>query len=176
MTRRPVLLALLIGAGLHAGTAAQDVSTEYRVKAAFLYNFVKFVEWPSRVATGPITLCVAGRNPFGNVLDDIVRFEMVNGRPLESRVILEPDPSCHVVFIPGGVNTGAYLRASRGIPTLTVGEGARFIEQGGIVRFYLDNGTVRFAINRDGAERAGLRISSRLLQLARIEPNPGEAP
>jgi hypothetical protein len=80
------------------------------------------------------------------------------------------------VFIPTGVNTGAYLRASRGTPTLTVGDGARFIEQGGIVRFYLDNGTVRFAINRDGAERAGLRISSRLLQLARIEPNPGEAP
>ena len=176
MTHRPLLVALLVGAGLHTAPTAQDVSTEYRVKAAFLYNFVKFVEWPSRVATGPLTLCVAGRNPFGSALADIVRGETVGRRPLESRVILEPDPACHVVFIPEGANTAAYLRATRGTPTLTVGDATSFIEQGGLVRFYLDNGTVRFAINRDGAERAGLRISSRLLQLARIEPNRGEAP
>ena len=170
MRRLPLTVLLIATAQLLP--SAQEVSKEYRVKAAFLYNFVKFVEWPPRAASGPIMICVAGRNPFGNVLADTVRGEVVAGRTLDARVILEPDDGCHVVFIPDGANARAYLRAARGQPVLTVGETPGFIEQGGLIRFYLDGGTVRFEIHRDGADRAGLRISSRLLQLARIVTAP----
>ena len=155
--------------------AAQRISREYEVKAAFLYNFMKFVEWPTRSAAGPLVICVAGVNPFGRVLADTVLGESVNGRAIDARVILEPDSACHVVFTPRGANTGAYLKAARGQAVLTVGESEGFIQQGGIVRFFLEGGQVRFEINREAADRAGLRISSRLLQLARLTPS-GENP
>ena len=170
MTRRFLAGLLLVTAA--PSLAAQEVSKEYRVKAAFLYNFVKYVEWPAHAATGPIVICVAGRNPFGNLLADTVRGETVAGRTLDARVILEPEAGCHVIFVPSGANAPAYLRSARSAPALTVGEANDFIEQGGLVRFYLDGGTVRFEINREAADRSGLRISSRLLQLARIVTAP----
>ena len=147
---------------------AQAVSEEYRVKAAYLYNFVKYVEWPAEAGTGPVTICVAGRNPFGTVLQTLVRGERIGGRPIETRVILEPEPGCHVIFVPDGSATRAYLQGATGMPVLTVGESTTFIEQGGIANFYLERRNVRFEINPMAAERAGIRISARLLQLARI--------
>lgn len=171
MRRRAAIVLLVTAAAV--SPRAQDVPPEYRVKAAFLYNFVKFVEWPAAESSAAIAICVAGRNPFGSLLDTLVRGEAINGRRLETRVILEPDPACDVVFIPDGAATTVYLRAARGHPILTVGETGGFIAQGGIARFYIDGGNVRFEINRGAAERAGLRISSRLLQLARIVDDRG---
>jgi hypothetical protein len=150
-----------------AALCAQDVPLEYRVKAAYLFNFAKFVEWPAGVATGPITICVAGRNVFGESLAETVSGETVNGRPFVVRVILEPAPGCHIIFAPRGAAAAAYLRASQSTPALTVGESPDFIEQGGIVNFMVEGANVRFEINPEAAERAGLRISSRLLRLAR---------
>jgi hypothetical protein len=154
---------------LIASTAlcGQEVPLEYRVKAAYLFNFAKFVEWPGAAAIGPITICVAGRNVFGESLTETVSGESANGRPFTVRVILEPEPGCHILFVPRGAAAVAYLRASQGTPTLTVGESPGFIEQGGIVNFTLEGANVRFEISSDAAERAGLRISSRLLRLAR---------
>ena len=145
---------------------AQDVSLEYRVKATFLYNFVKYIEWPAAARGGPLRLCVAGRNPFGTALEDTIRDEVVNGRPLVMRVILEPEPGCHVLFVPEGAASTAYLRAARGTPTLTVGESSDFLTRGGIINFVSDGRHVRFAISTPAAEQAQLHISSRLLQLA----------
>jgi hypothetical protein len=153
-------------------SAAQTVSAEYGVKAAYLYNFVKFVEWPDRAATGPMVICVAAHNPFGDVLADTVRGESVNGRPLEVRLILAPEPACHVVFIPAGAPP-AYLRSARATPTLTVGEDQDFILQGGIIGFFLEAGNVRFEIDNDAAEHAELKISSRLLRLRRTPSHRG---
>ena len=146
---------------------------EYRVKAAYLFNFAKFVEWPQTAAAGPLTICVAGRNVFGEVLSDTVRGETINGRPLAVRVILEPEPGCHIIFVPRGAAVPAYLRAARSSPTLTVGESPDFIAQGGIVNFTLD-GAQRAVRNRCGRPRSvsGLRISSRLLRLARGSGRP----
>jgi hypothetical protein len=146
---------------------AQEVPLEYRVKAAYLFNFVKFVEWPAAAAGGPITICVAGRNVFGDVLDQTIRGETIDGRPLTSRVLLEPADGCHVLFAPRGAAARAYLQAARGEPVLTVGESADFIANGGMVNFILDGGNVRFEIEARRAEAAGLRVSSRLLRLAR---------
>lgn len=146
---------------------AEEVSLEYRLKAGYLFNFVKFVEWPPEADSGQLTICVAGRNPFGNVLAEIVRGETVNGRELVTRVILTPDPGCHVVFVPHDVVSTPYLRAARGSPTLTVGETPGFIAQGGIVNFVREEGKVRFQISAPAADRAALRISSHLLRLGR---------
>ncbi len=170
--RRLITLAVLLLAT--SGVGAQDVTREYQVKAAFLYNFAKFVEWPASALTGALTICIAGRNPLGTFLDETVDGETVGGRPIRTRIILEPEPGCHVMFIPDGAAATAYLRASRTAPTLTIGETPAFISQGGIISFFVENGKVRFEINPQAAERAQLRVSSRLLQLSRIQIAPGD--
>jgi hypothetical protein len=168
VARRAVRKACTVAILLLAGVAVQPqaVSLEYQLKAGYLFNFVKFVEWPAEDA-GPLTICVAGRNPFGDVLADIVSDESVDGRRLSTRVIHTPEPGCHVVFVPEDVATTPYLRAARGSPTLTVGETPGFIARGGIVNFVLEEGKVRFEMNAEAADRAQLRISSHLLRLAR---------
>jgi hypothetical protein len=166
------LAVVLVVIAATAALPAQDVPIEYRVKAAYLFNFAKFVEWPSSAGDGPLTICVAGRNVFGDVLADTVRGELIGNRAIVSRVILEPEPGCHIVFVPRGAATPAYLKAARTTPVLTVGEASDFIEQGGIATFLIQGGNVRFAIDASAAERAGLRISSRLLRLSR-DPRGG---
>jgi len=157
-----VILALAIGIG---PAATQDISLEYRVKAAYLYNFVKFVQWPQDARGGPVNICIAGRNPFGTVLAETINEESIDGRMLTSRVILEPEPDCHVLFVPEGAS-GAYLRAARGTSTLTVGETDNFLDEGGVITFVKEGRNVRFAISTEAADQAKLRVSSRLLQLA----------
>lgn len=164
--RRIAVVALL--AAVVPGALAQTVSEESRVKAAYLYNFLKLVEWPPEAAAGPLVICVAGRNPFGTVLHDLVRGEVVNGRRVEARVILEPEPGCHLLFVPDGAAMRAYLRGASGLPVLTVGESPAFMDEGGMARFYLERGNVRFEINPAATQRARLYVSARLLQLARL--------
>ena len=169
-----VITTVVIAATTIANTRAQDVALEYRVKAAYLYNFVKYVEWPGK-GRSSILICIAGQNPFGDELTLLIRNERVHGLPLAAEVILEPRADCDVLFTPKTSNVPAYLRTAVGMPTLTVGETDRFLEQGGIVRFVAAGRNVRFEINPVAADRAKLRISSRLLQLARIvEPESDE--
>ena len=146
---RRLALALLVAISGIA-PAAQEISLEYRVKAAYLYNFVKYVEWPDS-GRDSILICVAGQNPFGTLLDQILRNERIRGKSLRSEVILEPRPDCDVLFTPRTSNVTAYLRAAAGLPVLTVGESPRFLEAGGIVNFVLDGTSVRFEINRMAA-------------------------
>jgi hypothetical protein len=172
MTR--LVLASLSLIIVEAALSAQTPTPEYRVKAAHLLNFARYVEWPEgRLGDGPLTICVAGRNPFGTVLKQAADGETVDGRRVAVRVILEPDSGCHVTFVPEGAAAAAYLRAARGRPTLTVGESPDFITQGGIISFVREGaGEIRFDINQEAAERASLRIRSQLLRLART-PEPG---
>jgi hypothetical protein len=166
VTHRLLLTALLIGA-VRGVPFAQDVSREYRVKAAYLYNFVKYVEWPD-TAKGRILICVAGQNPFGTELESLIRNERVHGVPLATEVIIESRTDCDVLFTPSTSNIPVYLKAVAGLPTLTIGETPRFVQQGGMIGFYADGGNIRFEINPTAVARGQLRISSRLLQLARI--------
>src|SRR5439155_1062756 len=108
--------AFRIGPGSVASLFAKEVSLEYQVKAVYLFNFARFVEWPPEAQSGPLTICVAGQNPFGAVLDETLRGESVNNRPLTARVIPGPEPGCHVIFGPQGAPTTAYLRAARAAP------------------------------------------------------------
>jgi len=161
---RPLSLIVAVVIAL-APASAQQIPLEYQVKAAYLYNFVKFVQWPAPARSGPINICLAGRNPFGTVLAETIRDEIVDNRPLTSRVILEPESDCHVLFIPDGAPL-VYLRAAHETPTLTVGETADFLMQGGIISFVNDGPNVRFAISSEAADRVQLQVSSRLLRLA----------
>jgi YfiR/HmsC-like len=161
------LLAAVIVALAVAPARGQDPPLEYQVKAAYLYNFLKFVEWPARAVNGSLTICIAGRSPFGDALDDIVRDESIEGHAIAARVAAAPQPGCNVVFVPHDVPAAEFLRAARTAPVLTVGESADFIAQGGVINFVRDAGMIRFEIDQEAATRAGLRISSRLLRLAR---------
>jgi hypothetical protein len=158
----------------HPAVRAADVSLEYRVKAVFLFNFIKFIEWPGPAESGPWTICVAERNPFGEVLSETVRGELVSDRPVTTRVVAAPDSKCHVLFVPEGAPAKPYLRAAREMHTLTVGETPEFLETGGMVNFVLEDGKVRFEIDPKAADSADLRISSHLLRLARIPALKGQ--
>lgn len=170
-------VGLIMAGGQARGATAEDL--EYQVKAAFLYNFAKFVEWPAGAFEGPtdsLVLCVVGDDPFGESLDTVVRGETLNGRPLvvhRTRDVYEIR-DCHVVFVPRS-ERGRQERLledlrNRGI--LTVGEADGFLTGGGIIRFVLEQNRVRFDINLQAAESSGLRLSSKLLRLARTIHTP----
>jgi hypothetical protein len=151
--------------------------SEYQVKAAFLYNFVKFVEWPASLAEqrGPIVMCVIGKDPFGDLLVRAVEGKSVNGRPIVVRNVAEPGAavSCQVLFVstPESGRLPEIAKAVRVWSVLTVGESERFAERGGMVGFLMEGQKVRFQINAKAAAEAGLQISSKLLQLS--APWPG---
>jgi len=166
-----VFAPVLCGPWLSQKARAQGVS-EYEVKAAFLLNFTMFVEWPpSAFATpdAPMTLCVLGGDPFGAILDEDVRGATVNGRRLVVRRLAQvPSPhTCQVVFV---------ALSGRDLPTivhslepdiLTVGEGESFLRAGGTIAFVTDNRRVRFIVNVTAAAHEELRLSSRLLAVAK---------
>jgi len=150
---------------------AQGVASEYEVKAAFLFNFTKFVEWPP-AAFGDehslLKICVLGENPFGKTLRSLMGDE-VGGRRLS--LVLHPESleTCHVLFVSRSERErlGPILASVRNAPVLTVGDTPGFIDQGGMINFILEGSKVRFDVNQEAAERAGLKISSRLLALAK---------
>lgn len=158
--------------GNASGAHAQGTS-EYEVKAAFLFNFAKFVEWPDP-ASGPIRLCIVGDDPFGNNLEETVRGKTINGRPIAIRRIKagENPQGCQIAFISASERPPrSLLDLLQGASTLTVGEAPNFAKQGGIINFVLEDNKVHFEINVDAAEQARLRISSKLLSLAKIVRN-----
>lgn len=173
------LFAGLLLAILSAGASAQTAS-EYDVKAAFLYNFTKFVEWPPGAflaESSQLRLCILGDNPFGTTLESVIEGEEVQGRRLLIlRVDFLHNPGhCHILFISRSERERipAVLTALQGSPVLTVSETDGFLEKGGTINFKIREGKVRFEINPSAAERGGLKMSSKLLRLAtRIYPEP----
>ncbi|HEX7183153.1 MAG TPA: YfiR family protein [Thermoanaerobaculia bacterium] len=161
---------------LSGGLARADrplVTSEYAVKAAFLYNFAKFVEWPADAFRGPgdpMTLCVLGEDPFGGELDQTVGGKTVTGRQIVVRrsTRLTDLPECRVLFVSSseGPRLAQILAAVGDRAVLTVGEEETFARAGGIISFVVRENRVRFQIDRKAAARAGLSISSRLLELA----------
>lgn len=165
-------LIVLLAIRVHAQAAVAD---EYQVKAAFLYNFAKFVEWPPgafRSAQDPITICVLGPNPFDDSLKEAVRGKTLDGRMFVVRQTLDVQQGtgCHILFVNPSerMRFQSMLEALRTNSVLTVGETPGFAAEGGIVNFKLQGGKVRLEINVDAAERAKLRVSSKLLSLAEI--------
>lgn len=150
---------------------AQPISKEYQVKAAFLYNFTKFVEWPPQdfaSATSPIVIAVFGKNPFDQELAALVKDRSVNGRPIQVRAIQAEAElaTAHIVFVGAGEESRlpSSIYGEHGV--LTVGESSEFSRRGGIITFTLVEGKVRFEINQGSGEKAGLKLSGQLLKLA----------
>lgn len=158
---------------LAQGSAVGQVATQPALRAAFLLNFAKFAEWPDEAASaGPLTLCVIDDGEVQRVLADLVAGGPINGRQGAVATGGRPESirSCHLVYL-GEKSAGraaAILDQARGAPVLTVSDGDEFIRLGGMVGFFVEGGRMRFAVNPDAAQRAGVRLSSKLLQLARI--------
>lgn len=162
------------------GTARAQVASEYDVKAAFLYNFTKFVEWPSSTFDddrSSFKICIFGEDPFGKSLRDISE-EPVAGRKIAllGMASLKPE-SCHILFISRSERRRIpqILQDLGAAPVLTVADTDGFLDDGGIINFKLEGSKVRFEINQQAAERVGIKVSSKLLRLA-VPPKGSPAP
>ena len=170
-----VVVALaVLGVPGHAVPRAGDL--EAAVKANYLYKFTPFVTWPASAfasATSPFTLCVLGPDPFGEVLDSVVRNQQVAGRPVVVRRLARPDSvqACQLVYL--GAARGEAAEAAQAVarrPVLVVSEDSPGAPAG-IIRFVPFQGRVRFAVDAAAAQSAGLTISSKLLALAVARPD-----
>jgi hypothetical protein len=177
-----VLLSLAFAAGLIlqsvCGSMAASVPAlnEYELKAAFLYNFVKFTEWPaeeSGKSDEPFVIGVLGKDPFGSALDKLIEGETVHNKKIVARRFPRMDDAAansHVLFISASEeqNLAAILKLLDGQAVLTVSEIANFAQRGGIIDFKKENNRIVFEINLFTAKRAGLTMNAQLLKLAKV--------
>jgi hypothetical protein len=170
-------VAIVLGAACTLGSWAQI--GEYQVKAFFLYNFARYVKWPPhsfKAPNDPIVICILGRNPFGNALQQAIEGKFVEGRPFAIRQISDFSSiaACHVLFVNSSERKRFRGMAAKlnGSGVLSVGESRGFTADGGVINFMLEDGKVRFEIDVDAAGREHLRISSKLLSLAQIAKRP----
>jgi hypothetical protein len=167
------LLTMIVMA---SGAPAQTFD-EYQVKAAFLFNFAKFVEWPPQAfvsASDPISICVLGPNPFGTSLEDAVAGKSLGGRKFAVRQLTdlkEAGRGCQILYFVARQKMPS--PDSVWMSVLTVGESPGFAASGGTIGFKLESGRVRLEINVGAAEQRHLRISSKLLSLAEIVKTRG---
>jgi hypothetical protein len=177
LTRLFVLVTLAVLAAGEVRPAAMSVEglSEYEVKAAFLFNFTRFVEWPPDAFptdTTPIVIGLFHSDPFGAALRRVVDGQTVRGRAVEIRVVKSYDEvrACHMVFVSAGEERRIpdLLRSGAVGRVLVVGESAGFAQAGGMMNFVMDGSRVRFEVNLRAATRAGLKLSSRLLSMARL--------
>jgi hypothetical protein len=149
--------------------------SEYQLKAAFLFNFAKFIDWPPgtfATAASPFTICILGQDPFGHDLDDLLRYKTIVYRSIVVRRCQSDSDAraCQILFISRSESRriSEILQGLRGANVLVVGESQGFAAGGGAIEFVLQENHVLFRINPDAASRAGLTISSKLLALATI--------
>jgi hypothetical protein len=158
--------AFSLAPGLRAQSASQR---EYEIKAAYLYNFIKYVDWPSYGDT--ITIGVLGGNPFGAALAPL-NGKVVKGRRLVVRQLdsVRDAQKCQIIFVSSSEKQRLQeiFESLRSARVLTVGETQGFADGGGMINFIEENNKVRFEINAEAARRTGLNISSELLKLAKL--------
>jgi len=155
-------------------TLAQSTS-EYQVEAAFLYNFTKFVEWPGDAfasVNSPLQICVLGHDPFGSDFEQLIVDKTVDGHRIE---LAHPEGvpqarACQILFIASSQKQQIQqiLLGLKGASVLTVGDTAGFVQMGGMINFVLDDNRVRFEINLKATELAHLKLSARLLTVAKL--------
>jgi hypothetical protein len=171
LSRGPIVAGLVLAAVLAVlprGAAAQYQS---QVKAAFLLNFARLSEWPALRPSAPIVQCIVGDTGVAAELSQLIRNVRVDGHAVE---VVRPDVSklseCHVVFVAASDvrRSSAALGTLRALPVLTVSDDVNFARSGGIIEFAPENGQMRFIVNVDAMNRAGVRLSSRLLGYGRV--------
>jgi hypothetical protein len=179
--RLPILSSLLWLAALCLASPAESPAApvsevaEYQIKAVFLFNFAQFVDWPVTAfpdGDSPLVIGILGADPFGQYLDVAVKGEKVNNRSIVVRRYSRAEDAvgCHILFISRSesVHLGKILEQLRDRSILTVGDVDGFNQQGGIIRFAMENSKVRLKINLRAAKEAHLTISSKLLRPAEI--------
>jgi hypothetical protein len=166
----PILCALFVSV---RAPAQQAKPNEYQVKAAYVYNFGKFVKWPTDAAanrSSGFTICVLGDDPFGTVLQSTLASESLGGKPVAVKRVPTPEDaaSCHILFLSTVQETKLkeILAALGQAPVLTVSDIPEFSQRGGMIQFVLQGDRVRFEINRANAEGNGLNLTSDLLKVA----------
>jgi hypothetical protein len=147
---------------------------EYKVKAAYLYNFAKFVEWPAEVLADPslpLSICIFGKDPFGDALDTI-KGKTVKGRKLLIKRYsgVEDLKECHIIFISPSEekNLAGILEKIKDMHMLTVSDMEGFADRGGMINLNKSKNRIRLEINLDAAQHSGLKMSSKLLKIAKI--------
>lgn len=178
--RHPGLVILTIAicfAWLPLHAQAQS-ATEDQIKAAYLFNFAKFVEWPAEAfakSDSPMNFCALRRSRVAYELNASMRDRSINGHPFTIKEIRGPEESrdCHMVFLTTDSRREQekFVAAVKGLPILLVGGVAGFARTGGMIDFFVDEGKLILEINVSAAESSHLKISSRLLALARIVPS-----
>lgn len=160
---------------LCAAVIAQEALSEYQVKAAYLFNFLKFVEYPSESFAdplAPIVIGVVGEDPFGSTLPQVVIGKTVQGRDLIVHVYRTGENlrGAHILFISASERKRLpmILSGLAGSSVLTVSDAPGFLDAGGMIQFLSESGRVRFAISVNAANRAKLKFSSKLLSLAKV--------
>jgi hypothetical protein len=168
-------LALALAVAMVFQVSAHAQADEYHVKAAFLFNFAKFVEWPTetfKTPADPIVICVLGQNPFGNAIEETISGKSVGGRALSVREIsgTQHPWSCQILFVNSSAlnQFRAVIGRIKGAGVLSVGEAEGFTADGGVINLRVEHGSVRLEINVAAAEYTNIHISSRLLSLAEV--------
>lgn len=176
--RRGLWLSLLLATLAGGPAAAQTGAEESALKAAFVYNFAKFVEWPAEVwqKAAKLRICVAG--PKNALAEEVLKLDAkpaVQGKELETRRLTDrADASaCQILVFADPDTAGPWLEAVRSLPVLSVGDAGGFVHAGGIVGFFREAERLRFEVNTDAMQRAQVKISSQLLRLARIVKGNG---
>lgn len=174
------IIAFLACLGFCVALQAQsETASEYDVKAAFLYNFAKFIQWPASSSNGddPIAICIFGDDPFGRDIDAIIAGKTINNHDIAIRRTRKLDDlrQCQIAFISASEadHLPEIIDTLRGLSVLLVGDTAGFAERGGHIEFITEDNKVRFSINIDASERSRLKMSSKLLALARIVHDDG---
>lgn len=154
-------------------TEAEAPPTEYQVKAALLYNFAKYVEWPAHAfvaPASPLVIGIAGEDPFGEELEKIVGGKTIGARAIVVKRLAKENPPvhCQVLFVGYSEKKRRkeILEKVQGLPVLTVGEGEEFLVQGGVIAFVRRENKVRFQVDLKTARKGQLTISSRVLNVA----------
>ncbi|HEV8538618.1 MAG TPA: YfiR family protein [Bacteroidota bacterium] len=172
--RHIICLLALAGFTTLIGFAQSRPPTEYQIKAVFLFNFTRFIEWPANWGreNQPICIGILGEDPFGSTLDNTIKGKTINGRGLTIKRSREFQDlrGCQILFVSSSEKRDLPKIFERlgNASMLTVGETNNFATSGGMINFVLEDEKVHFEINVDAAERAGLRVSSQLLKLAHL--------
>jgi hypothetical protein len=169
-----VVLVLLFGNILFVPAQTYN-AREYQIKAAFLFNFTQFVNWPPTAFVSdqsPLIIGILGKDPFGSYLDETVVGEKINGRSLiiQRYKSIEEVDRCHILFInlPDAKKFNDVITNLKGRNVLTVGDDPDFLQRGGMMKFFTKDNKVQIQVNLEATQAANLTVSSKLLRLVQI--------
>ena len=167
------ILFIITGIMISGPPARSLEGTEYQIKAAMMINFIQFIDWPEdpNHPSNTLTIGIIGEDNFGKTLDSI-EGRIINGKQLTIRrfnAVSQVD-QCQILFVPQSESfrLNEIFKFLNGTPVLTIGEADKFNQLGGIIRFYLEQNHVRFEINKSAADQSKLKISAKLMEIARV--------